>query len=241
MVNFRMLGLASALLLLLPVAAWANPNDPSSYVVEGGAEGLLQVTDVALADLGAPRAIDPSSTHAQERLVEGHTVFAVIDITTHVLNDTGNFTVDGLVSCSAHAEGPTRGITLPFVGKVYYPTRVDDVTVDCLEQHRVVVIPSPFQTSSSYTPLHPTGVVTRYQTPNGDVGYEEEYAFFEQWSDAEGVHQAPRYAWAVSAHPAWTKADGHAKNLMAPLPADRLHEMGLHGFQLVDERQVSFA
>lgn len=242
MINFRMLGLASALLLLLPVAAWANPNDdPTSTVVEGGAEGLLQVTDVALADLGASRVVDPNSTSTHERLVEGHTVFAVIDIKTRVVDDVGNFTVDGLVSCHAHAEGPTRGLTLPFVGKVYYPTRVDSVEIDCLEQHRVVVIPSPVGSTSSYTPLSPTGVVSRYQSPSGDVGYEDEYAFFERWSDAQGEHEAQRYAWAVPVQSTWTKADGHAKNVMAPLPAARLLEMGVHDFQLVDERQVSFA
>lgn len=237
MINLRMLALASALLLLLPVAAWAYPSG-DEMVVEGGAQGVLEITDVALAELGDPRTVEPNSTFGHEQLVEGHTVFAVIDIRTTVVNTSGNFTVDGLVSCSYHAEGESRS----FLGLVSYPTHVDRVEVDCLEQHRVVVMPSPVAQSSSMSPLTPNGDVLRYVTPKGEVGYADEYTFVESWTTPDGrEHHATRYAWGTDVMHPWTTRAGHEKNVLLPLPPDRLVEMQARNFEMVDASALRFA
>ncbi|GEM_PF-4565898 len=238
MVNVRMLALASALLLLLPLYAWAapDPSDPTSLLVEGGAKQLLTVSNVTLVQPPQQRVVDPNSTYGHERLVEGHTVFAVIDLKSSPVADEGSIDISAMVNCTAE----TRVHYDRFLG-VPIPDGVETTTLQCLENATLVAIPDPISTSdsASMSPLAPDGEVYRYVTPTGEVGYETEYSYEYRHADAGGHWRSEtRYAWAVSPSKPWTDASGASKDVYVTLPTARLEQMGVRSFHVLDARAL---
>lgn len=232
MVNIRMIGLAAALALFVPAFAYALPSlwpgdDPSALIIEGGAEQYAQVGDIYLMDPPQPHVVEPNSTLGHEQLVEGHTVFATIDIVTRVAQDNGTVDVSAIVTCSAQT-GVDYNRT--FFG-IPVPNHVHTTTVDCLENATLVAVPNPLPMAARSN-LQPTGIVIAFTTPTGEVGYETEYA--TTWAGQS------YYAYAVNPVRApFVGADGHAKNLYVSFPVDRLREMGVHDFTILDARQLA--
>lgn len=233
MVNVRTIALASALLLFVPLYAWADPNpdDPTSYLVEGGAKQVLTVSNVTLVQPPQDRAVEPGSTSQREQLVEGHTVFTVIEVRTRPVDDGGTINVSAVVECSAQTQiHYDRFLGVPI------PDGVETTTAACLENATLVAVPDPVPLSSGarVSPLAPDGVQIRYQTPTGEAGYETEYVYQVQ---QDGRTQT-RYAWGVQPAKPWTDASGAPKNLFVSLPVDKLVQMGVRSFHVVDARTL---
>ena len=228
MVNVRMLGIASALAILLPTAAyalpnlWPDPNDPSTLVVEGGAAQYANVSDITLFDPPQQRVGDPNSTVVPERLVEGHTTFAVITLQSHAVNDTGTIDLTAALDCAFETGVDYWGPGIPY--------RVHSTTAQCLENATLVAIPSPVPSAGMDVHFAPDGNFVRYQTPTGEVGYETEYTFV--------MDGATRYAWAIQPLQTPFVDHGAMKSLYAALPEDKLREMGVHDFRLLDARRL---
>jgi hypothetical protein len=240
MVNVRMLALASALLLLLPLYAWAapDPSDPTSLLIEGGAKQLLTASNVTLLELPGQRVQDPNTTYAHERLVEGHTTFAVITVESREVQRETNFTIEAFVQCAAQAGG---SFWYAF-GLIPYPHDVGSSTVQCVENATMVIMSDPvppFAQDARMSPLVPDGVVLRVASPAGAIAYETEYVYKLSYPDRDGRwHVETRYAWGVAPMPVWADASGQPKNLRAVLPFDRLEEMGVRSFRVVDMRTL---
>lgn len=249
MASIRTIGLASALLLLLPVYVWAapdptdpwslltgpDPNDPTSLLVEGGARQYANVSHIDLVQPPVPHVQDPNTTVGREQLVEGHTTFAVITIRDQAVQDNGSVDVGAVVDCSAETHVNT---TKTFFG-IPVPTSVDSTTAQCVENATLVAVPDPIPFQSSVSPLRPDGVVLRYQTPGGQVGYETEYAFEAQYVGDDGaMHNVTRYAWATTPTAPWTTSSGAVKDLYITMPLARLQEMGARSFHVVDARTL---
>lgn len=234
MINLRMIGLASALLLLLPIGVMAMPDDdaPDDGSGVGGYEELTAtVYDVVLAEMPREKVYDAGSYHEEEQLVEGHTVFVVLDV-TYRFNDT-NGTVDimGMVDCKAEASysGPT------FLG-IPLPERVDGVHAGCRVDEYVLVAPDPF----AYPPLAaatPTGRLLPFDVPGVGRAYAEEMRYPVRLQAPDGASEtATFYAWKVPIWQTWTDAHGRPKNFYAPLPEDKLAEMGVGDYKVYHEK-----
>lgn len=231
MINLRMIGLASALLLLLPIGVAALPDGGDEEpVLDGYQEATATVYDVVLARLPHEKGYEPESLHEEERLVEGHTVFVVIDVVSYDRQANGSVDIMGMVDCKANAKysGPT------FLG-IPLPERVDSVEARCRVDEHVIVTPDPFN-DPPMAALQPTGRLLPFTIPGVGQGYAEELQYPVQRQDAHGATEtAIHYAWKVPIWGSWLDADGRPKNFYAPLPEDRLLEMGVQDFEVYHE------
>lgn len=236
MVTLRMLAIASALLVSLPVGfaladhAIGHTTVPGGEVVRGTLEAYAEVTDIVLADL--PQAYDRAVVHnAPEQLVEGHTVFVTWDI--KLVPNVTNWTADiaGDVSCAANTStsGP-QVLGLPF------PNRVDRARLECQAGGVIFVTPDPFYDSSNtyqQSSMQPTGSLVPYTTPDGQRGHATEYVYdliAVDWLGEATVQTL--YAWSVPLMEPWMHADGRTKSWYCPLPGERLQEMGIATFRV---------
>jgi hypothetical protein len=235
MINLRMLAIAGALLLLFPIAALA---DPASTIVEAGADVAGEITDIVIAD-PAYNGTPMSGVLGGEQLVEGHTTFVTLEMVTEVQPLEGNLTIDGFARCEHHGE-----LTYSWWNGIPYPTTVGGVNAECHVGERVVVTPTLYCTLTgppdcsvapgAWTPaMRPTGDIIPFGTPTGERAYAEELTFVVDGRDY--------YAWVVPVLDPWTGVDGGTKNIRAPLPLDRLADMGLDDFRVVWETQVKRA
>jgi hypothetical protein len=235
MINLRMIGLASALLLLLPIGVMAMPDDGDEPPSDGsGVGGYQEVTatvyDVVLAQMPREKEYDAGSYHEEERLVEGHTAFVVLDVTYRY--DQGNGTVDimGMVDCKAEASytGPT------FLG-IPLPERVDKVEAGCRVDEYVIVAPDPF----AYEPqaaATPTGRLLPFDVPGVGHAYAEELSYPVRVQAPGGASETVTfYAWKVPIWQTWIDHHGRPKNFYAPLAEDKLAEMGIQDYRVYHE------
>ena len=236
MISLRMLGLASALLLLLPIGVMAMPDDGSGHAEDDDSvldayQGVTAtVYDVVLAQMPREREYDAASFHEAEQLVEGHTVFAVIELESRETETNGSVDIMGMVDCKAEAgyTGPT------FLG-IPLPERIDRAHVECRIDEKVVVSPDPFQDPPLAQPT-PTGRLIPFRTPTGERAYAEELSYPVQRTQPDGtLGVATHYAWSVPIWQPWLDAHGRPKNFYAPLPEDKLREMGIGHFKVYHE------
>jgi hypothetical protein len=240
MINTRMLAVASALALFVPAVAVALPSmwpgdDPSALIVEGGAEQYARVDNITTVDPPQSYVTDMNTTLGHEQLVEGHTTFATIDIVKHAVSEHGSVNLMATVNC--YAETGWDGDTwfgIPF------PSHVHTTTAQCIENATLVAMPNPlYQPSTQRSSLAPDGNVYPFTTPTGETGYETEYSFDVSYQDADGyVHHQTQYAWGVSPVHPWVDASGVVRSLYMSLPSDKLAEMGIHDFSIVDSRTL---
>lgn len=200
----RMFAIAGAL-FLIPVGLGASQNP----ILDLWADGSVIIQDVEIFNPPQKKSYDPNEFYAEERLVEGHIVFATITFSPRYENATGNVTIDGVVHCEDHVEYDT------FAG--FIPYNIRRAQFECYTGQRVIITPDPFSGDpGSLTDLplmQPTGRVEGIRTPDGQRGYIEELSF---------VHEGKLwYAWATPVFEPWTR-DGKVKNFMAPLPIERL-------------------
>lgn len=240
MVTLRMLAIAAALLVGLPLGWGLADHSIDHVVVQGGEVANVaigtaaEVTDIVLLDTFVQ--YDRIVVHnAPEQLVEGHTVFLTLD--TQLVPNVTNWTVDiiGSVECDAHVNGEGSF----FQGLPIIPRRINDAYVECNIMGTVFVTPDPFydsndttsSSSSSSTSPEPTGDEIPFVAPNGVRGVAREYSYFWIVEDAAGVQTATqRYAWSVPIIEPWVHTDGSVKRWYCPLPVPRLQEMGLSHF-----------
>jgi hypothetical protein len=236
MINLRMIGLASALLLLLPIGVMAMPDlgdeAPRGSPTAGGYEEVTAaVYDVVLAQMPREKVYDPGSYHEAEQLVEGHTVFVTLDVTYAYNQSNGTVDIMGMVDCSANVKysGPT------FLG-IPLPERVDSVQAGCRVDEYVIVTPDPFD-DPPLAAATPTGRLLPFQVPGVGGGYAEELQYPVQVQGPDGAGRtATFYAWKVPIWQPWTDDHGRPKDFYAPLPEDRLAEMGVRDFRVYHER-----
>lgn len=236
MINLRMIGIASALLLLLPIGVMAMPeggdegngDDP---LLEGYQELTAAVYDVVLAQMPRERDLDPASLHEEERLVEGHTVFVVIEVTSHANQTNGTVDIMGMVDCEARATytGPT------FLG-IPLPERIERVEASCRVDEYVIVAPDPFS-NPPLAAAQPTGRLVPFRVPGVGHAYAEELSYPVSTTDASGWTTTETfYAWKVPIWQPWIDAHGRPKNFYAPIPEDRLLEMRVNDFEVYHEK-----
>lgn len=233
MITLRMLAIASALLVGLPVGfvladhAIGHVQTPGGEVVNYGLEAAATVTDITL--LEPPARYDRyEALNAPEQLVEGHTVFVTWDI--QLVKNVTNWTMDivGNVDCQDHVNASGE-----YWGPVLWPTRVDEAHVECEAFGQVFVTPDPFVDSqrSEATPLTPTGEYVPYTTPAGETGYATEHVYEVTSTDWLGqTTTTTYYAWSVPIMQPWMHEDGKPRSWYCPLPVDRLQEMGVSSF-----------
>lgn len=235
MISLRMLGIASALLLLLPIGVAAIPygDEGEGTVVEGTQEVVAEVYDVVLANLPEERELDPSTLQEPEQLVEGHTVFVVIDVKTRPREANGSVDIMGMVECRANATYSGR----TFLG-IPLPERVDRAQVRCRIDEHVIVSPDPFQDPPAGRPTA-TDRLIPFRIPGVGTGYAEEFAYPVVRQRADGSEETLTfYAWKVPIWDAWVDGHGRPKNFYAPIPEDRLLEMGVGDFKVFHERDA---
>lgn len=240
MITLRMLALAAALLLGTPLVIAALPND-GELDVDGGElvnknlEAAAWIVDVALLD--APPAVDGrNDTFREEQLVEGHTVFVVVDIEIQLNLTNSSVNVTGFVECSHEVswQGPMVGTP---VGNVPFPGRIDRAGAECRAGERVFATPDPFfDPDTSSMAMTPTGVVLPITTPSGEPGFVEEYSFtlvqHDSWGDTT---ERTLYAYAAPIYAPWMHTDGRPKSFVVSLPYARLEEMGEYDFTFILE------
>lgn len=237
MINPRMIGIASALLLLLPIGVMAMPDEGDEAPHEGGSgagghqEATATVYDVVLARMPREKVYDAGSYHEEERLVEGHTVFVALDVAYRSNDTDGTVDIVGMVDCEAEASysGPT------FLG-IPLPERVDGVHAGCRIEEHVIVAPDPFR----YEPqaaAAPTGRLLPFDVPGVGHAYAEELSYPVRLRAPGGAEDtATFYAWKVPIWQAWTDDHGRPKNFYAPLAEDRLAEMGVGEYRVYHEK-----
>lgn len=238
MINLRMIGLASALLLLLPIGVMAMPDgaeesssEDDGSVLDGYQEVTAAVYDVVLAQMPREKVYDPASFREEEQLVEGHTVFVVIELEYDLADTNGTVDIMGMVDCDARAtySGPT------FLG-IPLPERIDRVEASCRVDEHVVVAPDPFANPPLSSP-QPTGRLIPFHVPGVGHAYAEELSYPVARTDASGWTETETfYAWKVPIWQPWIDAHGRPKNFYAPLPEDKLREMGESDFEVYHEK-----
>lgn len=240
MINLRMIGLAAAILLFIPVgmAAWPDddPNDGAA-VTEYVVDAAFEVTDVAIANLPREKAYDPDSFQETERLVEGHTVFVTIDLEYDYVEANGTIDIWGDVHCSYDASAPGRSYTIPlgpYSVPIVVPERVDHARAQCTVMGQTVVMPDPTQGMPMSQPT-PTGRQFPYETPNGARASAVEYEYLAERPDGAVT---TLYAWLVPLHEPWLDFEGRPKNFYCPIPEDRLVEMGLEDFKVYHQQDA---
>lgn len=235
MINLRMLAIAGALLLVFPIGALA---DPGSDVFEAGGDVVAEISGIVIAE-PAYNGTPMSGVLAGEQLVEGHTTFVTLEMVTEAQPLEGNLTIDGFARCEHHGE-----IAYSWWNGIPYPTRIGGANAECHVGERVVVTPTLYCTltgppdcslsPSTWSPrMRPTGDIIPFATPRGESAYAEELTFEHGGQDY--------YAWVVPVLSPWTGVDGLEKNIRAPLPLDRLAQMGVDDFRVVWETQVQRA
>lgn len=237
MVTLRMLGIASALLVAIPVGVGLADHTPDHVLVQGGEvanAGLHAagtVTDVVLLDTFTTYDREFVSDWP-EQLVEGHTVFVTLE--TRLVPNVTNWTADivGNVDCETHVSGEGSFFgNLPII-----PRRINEAHAEC-EAHGVVfVTPDPFynssQQSSYSTQMEPTGEEIPFVAPNGIAGVATEYSYeviqVDPWTGQQT--SATWYAWSVPIIEPWTHTDGSTKTWFCPIPVARIYEMDVTHF-----------
>lgn len=240
MITLRMLGLASAILILLPIGVSALPDgvttseDDGESVIEGSQEVAAEVYDVVLARMPREKEYDHETFREEEQLVEGHTVFVVIDVGSRFNDSNGSVDIMGMVECKAEVSysGPT------FLG-IPLPERVDRAHVRCRADEHVIVTPDPFQNPPLARPV-PTDRLIPFRGPTGELAYAQEYSYPALRQDPDGTQEeATFYAWSVPiwSEP-WLDTHGRPKNFYSPIPEDRLVEMGVEDFKVYHQKDA---
>lgn len=237
MVNFRMLAVAGALALLVPVGVLA---DPPNDEVEAAADLVADVSDIQLLEpKNKPTPGDWDLVG--EQLVEGHTTFVTLEMVTSAEKLEGNLTIEGFLNCQHYGEASYSW----WMG-VPIPTRVDNVHAECHVGERVVVTPSIYCTlsgnpncSMAISPpaaptMRPTGRLLPFETPSGERGFAEELVFTMNVQGEERDYNA----WATPVFESWTGENGNPKNFMMPIPRAKFHAMGEDHYNIVYETQV---
>lgn len=234
MVNLRMFAIASALLLV--PSAWALVTVPGGQVLEYYGEAAAYIEDVAIATFPAP-VTGRTGEFREEQLVEGHTTFLTLDIAVERERKNASIDIEGYVRCEHRAR-----VNFTYLGAVPFPTYVDYAGSECRVGEQVVIVPDPFlDWSASYvSPLQPTGRLLEFTAPNGERAYMEELTFHTLDHDDGWAEPLRRdyYAWTTPIFPPWVSDDGRLRSFYAPLPEDRLLEMGVEDFQVVFEKDV---
>lgn len=240
MVNFRMLAIAGALALLIPVGVLADPPQPSDEV-EAAADLVADVTDIQL--LKPKSAPTPGSWKLHgEQLVEGHTTFVTLDVVTQADKLEGNLTIEGFLNCQHYGEAYyTWWLGLPL------PTRVENVHAECHVGERLVVTPSIYCTLNnnpgcamalpppSAASMRPTGRLLPFDTPAGDHAFAEELVF----TMVVGGEERDYSAWATPVLKSWEGENGLPKNFMLPIPRSAFSANGENHYSVVYESQVN--
>lgn len=234
MLSLRHVAPASAMLLALAVGAALA--DPASDAAEVTAEVLARVEDVRVFEPQYRYEPIPVGLRGEEQLVEGHSVFVVLEFAGNRTEVEGNVTVTGEVECDYRAEAGTT----PWYAGLPLVTGVREAWARCRVHDQVVVTPTVYcQVQGDWdcaTPaapvLVPTGVRTPFQSPDGQWGEMVEYAF----TATPPGEREPRtyYAFAVPILHAWVhEDDGATRNLWAPLPLGRLEAMDVWDFKFL--------
>ena len=235
MITLRMLGIAVAVLLGMPVGlslahhAIGHMNVPGGELVNAGLEAAATVTDIVLLDTFT--TYDRVAVHnAPEQLVEGHTVFVTLD--TLLVPNITNWTADiaGSVSCQANTDIEGQN----FLGLPIIPRRINEAHLECSVRGIVFVTPDPFYNSSNTqqtSSMDPTGIEIPFVAPNGVRGVMREYSYTVLTQQADGaMRSATWYAWAVPIIDPWMHADGTMKTWYCPIPVARMIEMDVTHF-----------
>lgn len=234
MPSLRSLALAAALSLVLAVGVALA--DPARDAAEVSAEVVARVSNVRLFEPQYRWEPIPSGLHAEESLVEGHSVFVVLEYEGDATAVEGNVTVAGEVECDYRAEAGTA----PWLADLPMVTGIREAWAKCRVHDQVIVTPAVYcqvqgdwDCDAAAAPvLVPTGERTWFQAPDGQRGEMVEYAFS---ATPPGEREARTfYAFAVPVFEPWVhEDDGLQRNLWAPLPLDRLHEMDVWDFKFL--------
>jgi hypothetical protein len=226
--NLRMLGIASALLLLVPFGYAAQPWT----VFDTYNEVYAAVSDLEVLNLPDKKVYDPNSFFAEEQPVEGHTVFATIELRANTSEVEGNVTIAGVIDCRHDVEYDYEIFPIP--------SRVRRAEVGCVIGERVVVYPVNYTSNSGQSSdFTPTGRVIPFTPPSGVPVYAEEFSFLLTETNNDGlVVERTMFAWATPVVPPWTTDAGKVKNFMMPIPLDRILEMDCGDYQVVLERDL---
>lgn len=242
MINIRMFAIAGALFLILPVGVYAA--DPLQDQVDAAVYEAASVTDIDVLR-PAVRCAPITGELQPEQVVEGHTTFVTLEARSDCEAIEGNVTVDGLVHCETHGSLRTSWI---YVAGVAVPiiTHVDGVSEECMVGGRVVVTPTIYCTLTgdaqcNFSPtnmataplMFPTGEVIAVMSPDGQLGYAEEFSF---QNGAETY-----YAWATPIMRPWLDPAAQVKNFLVPVPTERLREMDTNDFHIIFEDQANIA
>lgn len=235
MITLRMLGIAVAILLGIPLAfglAQLPIIVEGGEIVDASEDAAFAVTDIVLAD--PPQTYDRAAVYDwPEQLVEGHTVF--LQILIPLIPNESQFTVDilGDISCQLHANASG-----PYFLGVPFPNRIHESRVECHAGQTVFVTPNPFydsdETTGSYsyhTQMEPTGDEIPYVTPSGVAGIAREYTYTVISVDELGTATEKRvYAYSVKTVEPFLHTDGSVKRWYCPIPIARLEEMDVSHF-----------
>ncbi len=227
----RMFALAGAFLTIAGIFVMGHPGDPDDVFEYAGDVGAY-VRDIELAYIATERN-STAWSDGQEQLVEGHTTFYTIQRTTTFDEDKGEYNVTALLTCRAVARGETDS----WFGLVRLPSTVDEAGVECEGGMRVIVSPSMIHSpSSQVSPPVPTGNRIPFIAPSGETGIMEEFVQTVNVEHADGTTEARDvYVWSTPVLTPWVQADGKVKNIWAPIPKDRLAEMGEDRFTMTPE------
>lgn len=245
MINLRMLAIASAILLALPVgmAAWdeygSGTENDERTVVGSTLEAVATVTDVVLAELPREKIYDPASFREKENLVEGHTVFVTIDLEYRFNQTNGTIDIMALVECKANTRFTGPVYSLPFgLGEVTIPNRVEEAHAECRVHDEVIVSPDPFQNPPLARPT-PTGRDVPFNAPNGQPAVAREYSYPVRIDMPDGTARYETfYAYGAPLMEPWVDHQGRLKSFFCPLPEDRLVEMGVSDYQVYHQKDA---
>lgn len=228
MITLRMVWIAAALLIGPPLVVAAT-HDAWHVVVEGGemaeasAEAMIEATNITLVE--ATAQYDRVAVHNMpEQLVEGHTVFATIDIP--LIRNVTNWQAEVVGDVSCQTNTSTSGVY--FFG-IPIPTRIDRARVECQAGGRMYATPDPFYDSENTyrSSLRPTGRTWTDVTPAGQATYTEEYTFTYLREEADGtVTQGDGFVYASPVVEPWLDTNGDGKSWMISIPYAVLAEMG---------------
>ena len=234
MLSLRSVALASALFLALAVGVALA--DPASDTLEATGEALAAVSNLRVFEPQSRYEPIPAGLKGEETLVEGHSVFAVLDYHGNRTEVEGNVTVTGEVDCDYRAEAGTT----PWYAGLPMVTGVREAWLRCRVHDQVIVTPTVYcqaqgdwECDAPGAPvLVPTGARTPFQGPDGQSGELVEYAF----SATPPGEAEPRtyYAFGVPILEPWVHLDdGAQRNLWAPLPLARLEQMDVWDFKFL--------
>lgn len=227
--NLRMIALASAMLLAVPLGVAAQPWE--AFGLWGNVSATVQ--NVEVFDWPDKKVYDPTSFQVPEQLVEGHTTFATIEMRSNRTELEGNVSIAGYVRCDDEVEWEWEGAPI-------FITRVRKAHVECTVGQRVIVTPDPFTGDPGYIPIggtsaEPTGRILPFTPPGQPPTYAEELVYTQTLQDETGrVTQRTLYAWATPILPTFETPTG-PKNFLMPIPLDRIYEMDVRDYSVVLE------